>query len=116
MAYAYTMNNDLSKAKAEADIFRKSVEKTDDASIKELANWIMGFIDLKKGDYKSTIEKFKMLSKLDAQDKYYLAQAYLKSGNKEAANKLFDEIINSNDNTIQLAVVWNRVKHELGKK
>lgn len=116
MAYAYTMNNDLSEAKAEADIFRKSVEKTDDASIKELANWIMGFIDLKKGDYKSTIEKFKMLSKLDAQDKYYLAQAYLKSGNKEAANKLFDEIINSNDNTIQLAVVWNRAKQELGKK
>jgi len=117
MAYAYTMNNDLSKAKHEADIFRKSVEKTDDASLKEMADFgIIGFMAFKKGDYKSTIEKFKMLSKPDAQDKYYLAQAYLKSGNKEAANKLFNEIINSNDNTIQLAVVWNRVKYELGKK
>lgn len=117
MAYAYTMNNDLSKAKHEADIFRKSVEKTDDASLKEMADFgIIGFMAFKKGDYKSTIEKFKMLSKPDAQDKYYLAQAYFKSGNKEAANKLFNEIINSNENTIQLAVVWNKVKQELGKK
>jgi len=116
MAYAYTMNNDLNKAKVEADIFRKAVEKNDDATLKELADWwVIGFMDFKKGDYKSTIEKFKMLSKPDAHDKYYLAQAYLKSGNKEAANKLLNEIINSNDNTFQLAEVWNKVKSEMKK-
>lgn len=116
MAYAYTMNNDLRKAKPEADIFRKAIEKTDDALLKEWADWINGFMDFKKGDYKSAIEKFNMLSELDAQGKYYLAQAYLRSGNKEASDKLFNEIINSNDNTIWLAVVWNKVKQELGKK
>lgn len=115
MAYAYAMNNDLSKAKAEAEIYQKAVEKTDDTSLKEMGDWIFGFIDFKKGDYKSVIEKFDKLSKPDAQDKYYLAMAYLKMGNKEAADKLFNEILNSNDNTLQLAMVWNRVKLELKK-
>jgi tetratricopeptide (TPR) repeat protein len=115
MAYAYAMNNDLNKAKAEAEIYQKAVEKTDDTSLKEMGDWISGFIDFKEGDYKSMIEKFNKLSKSDAQDKYYLAMAYLKTGNKEAADKLFNEILNSNDNTIQLAIVWKKVKSELKK-
>lgn len=115
LAYAYALNNDLGKAKVEADIFKRSVEKIDDATLKERADWKIGFVDFKKGNYKSAIEKFKMFSKPDAQDKYYLAQAYLKSGNKEVSNKLFNEIINSNENTFQLAIVWNKVKQELAK-
>ena len=115
LAYAFAMNNQLNKAKVNAELYKKDVDRKNDAKEKEYLNWLLGFIEFKNGKYDPMIEKFKTLSALDAHDKYYLAQAYLKNGDKESAKKLLIEIMNSNENTLQLAMVWNKTKQELNK-
>lgn len=115
LTYAFAMNNQLNKAKENASLYKKAVEGRNDPTEKENLNWLLGFIYFKEGKYDAMIEKFKKQSSFDPHGKYFMAQAYLKKGDKESAKKLLNEILNSNENTIYLAVVWNKAKQELAK-
>ena len=115
LTYAFAMNNQLNKAKENASLYKKAIESKNDPTEKENLDWLLGFIDFKEGKYDLMIEKFKKQSGTDVHGKYYMAQAYLKKGDKDLAKKLLNEILNFNENTMYLAVVWHKAKQELAK-
>jgi tetratricopeptide (TPR) repeat protein len=115
LTYAFAMDNQLDKAKGNASLYKKAIESKNDPAEKENLDWLLGFIEYKEGKYDSMIEKFKKQSGNDVHGKYYMSQAYLKIGDKKSAKKLLNEILNFNENSMYLAVVWNKAKQELAK-
>ena len=114
LAYCYAMNNQLDKAITSADLFKKDVEARDNPGEKEALEQTLALIDFKAGNYDAAIDRF---SKLQPNPgvMVYQGQALMKKGDKEAARNLFTKISNWNQNSQDLAVVWNRTRKELGK-
>jgi tetratricopeptide (TPR) repeat protein len=113
-AYGYALNNQLDKAKASADLFKKDVEARNNPDEMNSLALVFALIDYKSGKYDAAIER---LSKQqpDPWGMFYQGQALVKKGDKEAAKALFAKILNWNQNSMSLAVVWNRTHKELGK-
>lgn len=57
----------------------------------------------------------KNLKNPDLEDKYYLAKAYLQSGDKIKAKELFNEVKESKENFFLTALLWTKVNNELAK-
>ena len=113
-AFAYAFNNQLDKAKASAELYKKDVEARNNPDEKIGLEQVLALIDYKGGKYDAAIER---LTKQDPDPwaMFYHGQALLKKGEKEAAKGLFTKILNWNQNSIQLASVWSRTHKELGK-
>lgn len=112
-AYGYALNNQLDKARASADLYKKDVEARHNPDEMIALEWVLAIIDYKGGKYDAAIER---LSKQqdDPWAMFYQGQALLKKGDKEAAKSLFTKVINWNQNSMALAAVWSRAHKELG--
>jgi len=73
-------------------------------------HYLTGYLLLEKGDYKSAIEHLQKADQSDAFQKFLLAQAYLKSGDKAQAVKLCNEIVKSTTNNIERALAYPEAK------
>ena len=102
IAYAYAMNNDMMNAKKNAEFAKAETDQMKDPALKTKYEWTLGFIDSKEGSNNKMIERLKNIKGLDALKSYYLAQAYMKLGDKEMAGNLIEEARNANIGTAGL--------------
>lgn len=110
LAYAYALNNEIEEAKDKVEQAIDEVEKKDDIELMNKYNFTLGLIEYQQGNYNSAVTIMKRINNPNCQQRYYLAQAYNKVGDIESANKLCGEIKNLNENQLNSAVIWNKVK------
>ncbi|MBK7632262.1 MAG: tetratricopeptide repeat protein [Ignavibacteriales bacterium] len=115
LAYAYAINDDLLKANEKAELFKQDILKSNRNDIREAPEWLKVFLENKSGNYAKSIEMTRNLKNPDLEDKYYLAKAYLQTGDKIKAKELFNEIKESKENFFQSALLWTKVNNELAK-
>ncbi|MBN2031245.1 hypothetical protein JW824_13505 [bacterium] len=114
LARGYALNNMLNQAKASAALYKQDVDLRNIPDEQDNLEFILALIDFKEAKYDAVIDR---LSKMEPNPLYmfYQAQAYLKKGNKEEADRLFNKVANWNQNNIGLAVVWARTQKALGE-
>lgn len=113
--YALTANGELDKAGAEAEKCKQKIAIRKNPGEEMFLNSMLGFLEIKKGDYDKAIQYFSKADTEDPLNWYYKAAACDKKGDKQNAKKLLEKIAKSNVNSLNLALVRNRAKEELKK-
>jgi tetratricopeptide (TPR) repeat protein len=76
-------------------------------------HYLAGYVVLEKGGYQAAIEHLKQTDLTDPFHKVLLARAYMKSGNKQEALKLYGEIVKTTTNNIERALSYPEAKKML---
>lgn len=76
-------------------------------------HYIAGYLKLEGKDYAKAVEHLKQTDLTDPFHKLLLARAYEMSGDKENARKLYQEIVESNQISIERALSFNEAKKKL---
>lgn len=76
-------------------------------------HYIAGYLRLESKDYPKAIEHLKQTDLTDPFHKLLLARAYDQSGDKENAHKLYQEIVDSNQISMERALSFNEAKKKL---
>jgi tetratricopeptide (TPR) repeat protein len=112
-AYFLTANNDLDKASSELEKCKAKVDSRNNPGEKMRLHSLMGFFELKKGDYDAAIKHFSEADSQNPLNWYYTAQAYSKKGDKQNSAKLYDKIARYNVNSPDLSLVRKPAIDEL---
>lgn len=99
----------------EADSIKKMIEEGGEQGKQfwPSYHYIAGYLKLESKDYAKAIEHLKQSDLTDPFHKLLLARAYDQSGDKENAHKLYQEIVDSNQITIERALSFNEAKKKL---
>jgi tetratricopeptide (TPR) repeat protein len=111
LAFSHVFNNDTKKAMAELEKYKAMAMKKQDDKMYDYYHGL-GLINLKEKKYRQAIENFKKGIPDEPNNHYWLAQAYLKNGNKDEANKIFNKLKNWNENDLSYAIVRNKMTRE----
>lgn len=113
-AYVYAANYMRAKAKSSFDAFNLDVQRRSNPEEKIALSSMQGFMDFQDKNYDDAIAHFPKTD-VDPWCKFYEAQSYLAKGNKGAAERLFHKVANWNQESMALAVVWNRARKAVEK-
>lgn len=108
-------NNELDKAIAEAEKCRLRIESRNNPAEEKQLNSFLARLELRIGNYDKALEYYNKGGFGDPQGWYYAAVAYKNLGEKQKALKLFEKIMQCNDNSFSLAFARKLVKEELEK-
>ena len=108
-------NNELDKAIAEAEKCRLRIENRNNPAEEKQLNSFLARLELRIGNYDKALEYYNKGGFGDPQSWYYAGMAYKNLGEKEKALKLFEKIMQCNDNSFALAFARKLVKEELEK-
>ena len=111
LAFSHVFNNDTKKAMSELEKYKGMAVKKQDDKMYDYYHGL-GLINLKEKKYDQAIENFKKGALDEPNNLYWLAQAYLKKGNKDEANKFFNQLKNWNQNDFSYAIVRNKLSRE----
>jgi tetratricopeptide (TPR) repeat protein len=113
--YLLMVNGEIDKASAESEKCRQKVESRKNPGEEMGLNFLMGFLESRKGNYDKAIEYFSKAGPEDPRVWYNTAVAYNKKGDRQNALKLFEKITKWNVNSMGLALVRKRAMEELKK-
>lgn len=113
--YFLVSNDELDKAIPELEKYKQKVESRKNPGEEMNLNSMLGFYEMKKGNYDKAIEYFSKANKEDPWTMYYSAVAYNKKGDRQNALKLFEKITNWNVNSMRLALVRKRAMEDSKK-
>ena len=110
ICYALTASNKIAEAEKVAQECTEMVNKRNNINEKQQLNGTLALLDLKKGDYQSAIDHFKMT---DLENSSYnmekISIAYEKMGNTQMANDYREKVKNLNQNGIGYALIRNSI-------
>ncbi len=112
-SYFLTANNDLDKANSELEKCKTRIAARNNTDEQMHLNSLLGFFDVKKGNYDEAIKYLSQADKQDPWNWYYTAMAYNKKGDKKESEQLFSKISKCNVTSINLAVVRKPAMEEL---
>ena len=112
-SYFLTANNELEKANSELEKCKTKIAGRNDPEEQMHLNSLLGFFDVKKGNYDEAIKYLSQADKQDPWNWYYTAMAYNKKGDKKDSEQLFNKISKCNVTSIDLAVVRKPAIDEL---
>jgi tetratricopeptide (TPR) repeat protein len=112
-SYFLTANNDLDKANSELEKCKTRIAVRNNPEEQMHLNSLLGFYDIKKGNYDEAIKYLSQADKQDPWNWYYTAMAYNKKGDKKESEQLFSKISKCNVTSINLAVVRKPAMDEL---
>lgn len=114
-AFASAVEGNFADAAAKADEIKAIVESYKDPLKLRPFNQIHAYVNYKQGNYEKALEFMADLNQDDVYNKYWMAKANQKAGNKDKAMALFQEIADDNFNSTGYALVRNEVKEILAK-
>ncbi len=99
----------------EAELIKKMIEEggKEGEQYWPAYHYLAGYLKLEAGDYAKSIEHLKQADQTDPFQKLLLARAYEKSGDAANAQKLFKEITEYNQLTIERALAYPEAKKKL---
>jgi tetratricopeptide (TPR) repeat protein len=113
--YALAANNKLEKAGKEAAACKELVGKRQNPDEKIALNDTVGMLELKKGNVEEAIAYLSKGNKQSPWNWFLIGKAYTKKGDKEKAKEFFTKILESNVNSMPLALTKARAKEILKK-
>ena len=113
--YALAANNKLEKAGKEAAACKEIVGKRQNPYEEIALNDTMGMLELKKGNAEEAIAYLSKGNKQSPWNWFLIGKAYTKKGDKEKAKEFFTKIVESNVNSMPLALTKTRAKEMLKK-
>jgi tetratricopeptide (TPR) repeat protein len=98
----------------EAELVKKMIDEGGERGQEFLPSfhYIAGYVKLEAGDLQAAIEHLEK-AETDPFRKLLLARAYDKSGNEAGAQKLYREIVNSTQNTMERALAYGEAKRKM---
>lgn len=105
----------LDEAWREADLIKKMIEDggKEGEQFWPSYRYVAGYLKLEAGDYPKAIEELKQSDLTDPFHKLLLARAYEKSGDGASAQKLYKEITEFNQLTLERALSYPEAKRKL---
>src|SRR5947207_692113 len=99
----------------EADVIKKMIEDggKDGEQFCPSYHYVTGYLQLEGGDYAKAVEELKQTDLTDPFHKVLLARAYDKIGDHAAAQKLYKEITEFNQLTLERALAYPEAKKKL---
>ena len=99
----------------EADVIKKMIEDggKDGEQFWPSYHYVTGYLRLEAGDYAKAVEELKQTDLTDPFHKLLLARAYDKSGDSASAQKLYKEITEFNQLTLERALAYPEAKKKL---
>ncbi|HSO74368.1 MAG TPA: tetratricopeptide repeat protein [Blastocatellia bacterium] len=99
----------------EAELIKKMIEEggKEGEQYWPAYHYLAGYLKLEAGDYAKAIEHLKQADQTDPFQKLLLARAYEKSGDAANAQKLFKEITEYNQLTLERALAYPEAKKKL---
>lgn len=99
----------------EAELIKKMIDEggKDGAPFVPSYHYLAGYLKLEAGDYAQAIEHLKQSDLTDPFHKVLLARAYEKSGDKATAQKLYKEITEFNQLTLERALAYPEARKKL---
>ncbi len=105
-------------ARKEAEVLKKMIDEGGEAGKRFVPayHYLAGYLKLEAGDFKAAIEHLVQSNESDPDPfrKLLLARAHEKAGDKAAARKLYQEILDSKENNIERALAYPEAKRKLG--
>lgn len=99
----------------EADVIKKMIEDggKDGEQFWPSYHYVTGYLKLEGGDYAKAVEELKQTDLTDPFHKLLLARAYDKTGDSASAQKLYKEITQFNQLTLERALAYPEAKKKL---
>jgi len=99
----------------EADLIKKMIEEggKDGEQFWPAYHYLTGYLKLEGGDYAKAVEELKQTDLTDPFHKLLLARAYDKSGDSANAQKLYKEITEFNQLTLERALAYPEAKKKI---
>jgi tetratricopeptide (TPR) repeat protein len=99
----------------EADLIKKMIEEggKDGEQFWPAYHYLTGYLKLEAGDYAKAVEELKQTDLTDPFHKLLLARAYDKSGDSTNAQKLYKEITEFNQLTLERALAYPEAKKKI---
>ena len=99
----------------EADLIKKMIEEggKDGEQFWPAYHYLTGYLKLESGDYAKAVEELKQTDLTDPFHKLLLARAYDKSGDSTNAQKLYKEITEFNQLTLERALAYPEAKKKI---
>lgn len=99
----------------EADVIKKMIEDggKDGEQFWPSYHYVTGYLRLEAGDYAKAVEELKQTDLTDPFHKLLLARAYDKSGDHSSAQRLYKEITEFNQLTLERALSYTEAKKKL---
>jgi tetratricopeptide (TPR) repeat protein len=99
----------------EADLIKKMIEDggKDGEQFWPAYHYLAGYLKLEAGDYAKAVEELKQTDLTDPFHKLLLARAYEKSGDGASAQKMYKEITEFNQLTLERALAYPEAKKKL---
>jgi tetratricopeptide (TPR) repeat protein len=99
----------------EADVIKKMIEDggKDGEQFWPSYHYVTGYLQLEAGDYAKAVEELKQTDLTDPFHKLLLARAYEKTGDGPSAQKLYKEITEFNQLTLERALAYPEAKRKL---
>jgi tetratricopeptide (TPR) repeat protein len=99
----------------EADVIKKMIEDggKDGEQFWPAYHYLAGYLKLEAGDYAKAVEELKQTDLTDPFHKLLLARAYEKSGDGVSAQKMYKEITEFNQLTLERALAYPEAKKKL---
>lgn len=107
--YALCANGEIEKAEEVAGSCKQSVENIKDPGAEMFLQAILGMMDVRRENLDEAIEHFSLADQQDPIIWYYNALAYSKKGEAQKATQLLEKISKSNVNSLNLALMKNKV-------
>lgn len=103
--YYLAQKGDYSKAYEKCEKVKEIYKKLDNEILMENYYGAQAYVLLKEKKYKEAILSFQKSDMNEILNKYYLGMAYEKSGEKEKARKLYQEVSEFNFNSVEYALL-----------
>ena len=114
-AFASAVEGNFADAAAKAEEIKIIVEPLNDPFKLRPFDQIHAYVNFKQGNYDEALQYMSKLDQDNVYNKYWIAKANHKAGNKDKAMALFQEIADYNFNDVGYALVRNEVKEILAK-
>ncbi len=99
----------------EAELIKKMIDEAGEEGkpFMPAYHYIAGYLKLESGDYAKAVEHLKQADLTDNFHRLLLARAYEKSGDQASAQKLYKQIVDSTDVTLERALAYPEAKKKL---
>ncbi len=104
---------DYEEAATTAELIKTDLEGSDDPNKLRPFHSVHAYVNFQQGNYEKALEHMAMLDPDDVYNKFWMAKAYMMTGEKDKANTLLNEIARDNFNSVNYVLILNETKDML---
>jgi tetratricopeptide (TPR) repeat protein len=105
-----TKQQDFDKANTKVENIREYAVQSDNKNEMDMYHMLNGIVAYEQNDFTKAVQELKKSDSNNIYGQFYLGMSYQKSGMSEDAKRIFRNISNWNEHTLEFALVRNKAK------